>query len=143
MKKTSKIIEISGISGLIMLLFSIVCLFVGFVLFPGYLAMTLWNKASSGILGFPVLNIFQGVLLWVIVALGIYLARGAKSPIAFRTASQLDEREIVDLMARIREKAIAKRNQAMLSNKVELNDVEIFDRAEEERLKNENNKENL
>ena len=96
MKKTSKIIEISGISGLIMLLFSIVCLFVGFVLFPGYLAMSLWNKASSGILGFPVLNIFQGVLLWVIVALGIYLARGAKSPIAFRTASQLDEREIVD-----------------------------------------------
>ena len=63
MPELSKIIEISGISGLIMLLFSIVCLFVGFVLFPGYLAMTLWNKASSGILGFPVLNIFQGVLL--------------------------------------------------------------------------------
>jgi len=141
MRKNARVIEISGFTGLILLLFSIVCLFVGFVMFPGYVAMYLWNKAAATISGFPVINIFQGVLLWIIIALGIYLSHGAKSPIAFKSASQLNEREIIDLMSKIKERAASKKIQTMvIDENNEIKTIETFD--EENSIQN-NKKENL
>ena len=143
MRKTSRIIEISGFMGLVILLFSITCLFVGFVVFPGYLAMNLWNKLAVSMIDFRYINLFQGVLLWGIFALTVFIARGGKSPIAFRTASQLDENEIVDLMSKIKERTANKKIQTMFINKDDLNNLDIFNNTESEDSKQENKKENL
>ena len=64
-----KIIQIDGIKGLITAAFMGVCLFAGFVLFPGQVAMTLWNKYLVSSFMFPTLDLLQGVLLWGIVAI--------------------------------------------------------------------------
>ena len=64
-----KVVQINGIKGLITALFIGVCLFAGFVIFPGYVAMTLWNKYLVANLMFPALNLIQGVLLWGIAAI--------------------------------------------------------------------------
>lgn len=141
MRKNSRVIEISGFTGLIMLLFCVICLFVGFVMFPAYVAMYLWNKLAASIMDFPTINIFQGVLLWIITALGIYLSLGAKSPIAFKSASQLNEREIIDLMSRIKEKAASKKIQTMIID--ENNEIKTIETFGEENSNQENKKENL
>ena len=140
MKKNARVIEISGITGLLFLLFTIICLFVGFVVFPGYVSMTMWNKLVAPY-GLPVIRLYQGMLLWVIIALGIYLSNGGKSPIAFKSAAQLNEREIVDLMSRINEKAKQNKKQIMVIDKN--NEVKTLETFEKEHLKKENDKENL
>lgn len=140
MKKNARVIEISGITGLLFLLFTIICLFVGFVVFPGYVSMTMWNKLVAPY-GLPVIRLYQGMLLWVIIALGIYLSNGGKSPIAFKSAAQLNEREIVDLMSRINEKAKKNKKQIMVIDKN--NEVKTLETFEKEHLKKENDKENL
>ena len=140
MKKNARVIEISGITGLLFLLFTIICLFVGFVVFPGYVSMTMWNKLVAPY-GLPVIRLYQCMLLWVIIALGIYLSNGGKSPIAFKSAAQLNEREIVDLMSRINEKAKQNKKQIMVIDKN--NEVKTLETFEKEHLKKENDKENL
>ena len=140
MKKNARVIEISGITWLLFLLFTIICLFVGFVVFPGYVSMTMWNKLVAPY-GLPVIRLYQGMLLWVIIALGIYLSNGGKSPIAFKSAAQLNEREIVDLMSRINEKAKKNKKQIMVIDKN--NEVKTLETFEKEHLKKENDKENL
>lgn len=62
-----KVIQINGIRGILTALFIGACLFAGFVIFPGYVAMSLWNKYLTVLAGYPVLNLFQGVLLWAMV----------------------------------------------------------------------------
>ncbi|MCM1338635.1 MAG: hypothetical protein NC191_03080 [Muribaculaceae bacterium] len=59
-----KILKINGIKGLITTLFVAVCAFQGFVVFPGSVAMNLWNKYLVNLYMFPSLSLFQGVLLW-------------------------------------------------------------------------------
>lgn len=140
MRKNSRVIEISGISGLFILLFSAVCLFVGFVVFPGYLAMNLWNIAGSEISGFPMLSLYQGVLLWIIVALGIFILGNCKSPIAFKSATKLNEREISALMNQIKK---SKNVRTIVLNKDEINNSDIFKKLESEDIEQKKDKENL
>lgn len=140
MRKNSRVIEISGISGLFLLLFSAVCLFVGFVIFPGYLAMNLWNMAGSEISGFPILNLYQGVLLWIIIALGVFVFGNCKSPIAFKQAAQLNEREISALMSQIRK---SQNVRTIVLNKDEIDNAEIFKQLDSKDTEQKKDKENL
>ena len=103
MRKNARIIQISGLRGLAFVVFVVTCLIMGFIGFPGLVAMCIWNMASSffGIL--PQINIFQGVLLWVIIALSIYMLSGGNQGfVALKRPSQLSESEIKDLMQRIK-----------------------------------------
>ena len=65
MKRKTRVIQIDGFRGLILALFAVVCLAAGFIAFPGYVAMCIWNHFAS----LPPINLFQGVLLWAIVAM--------------------------------------------------------------------------
>ena len=64
-----KIIQIDGFKGLITAAFIGICLFAGFVVFPGMVSMHLWNKYLVNLFMFPVLDVFQGVLLWGLLQL--------------------------------------------------------------------------
>ena len=43
MKRNAKIIQISGLRGILMAIFIVTCLAAGFVVFPGFVAMNIWN----------------------------------------------------------------------------------------------------
>ncbi len=93
-----KIFQINGFKGLIMAAFIACCLFAGFVVFPGIVAMFLWNKYLVGLLSFPVLNIFQGVLLWGITAVSYYIITNGKLPVSLETPETLSDAELGMIM---------------------------------------------
>ena len=72
MNKHFRIVDVNGFRGLMLFLFILVCLACGFIAFPGFVAMTLWNMLSASV-ALPEINLFQGILLWAIIAFAIYI----------------------------------------------------------------------
>lgn len=117
MKRKTRVIQIDGFKGLIIALFSVVCLAAGFVGFPGFVAMTVWNYFPA----LPSINLFQGVLLWIIVAISIYLVNGRKLFISFASPQELSEAEMNKLMERVRLQSQVKMLNAMMMKTIEEN----------------------
>lgn len=97
-----KIIQIDGFKGLITAAFIGVCLFAGFVVFPGMVAMHLWNKYLVALYMFPVLNLLQGVLLWGIVAISYCILSKKGLAVSFKDTPELSDRELDMIMKRAR-----------------------------------------
>lgn len=93
-----KIFQINGFRGLLTAAFIVCCLFAGFVIFPGIVAMFLWNKYLVNLLLFPTLNIFQGVLLWGITAISYYIISNGKLPVSIETPESLSDAELSMIM---------------------------------------------
>ncbi len=89
-----KIVQINGFRGLITVAFIGTCLFAGFVLFPGYVAMYLWNKYLTVPYMLPVLNLFQGVLLWAIVAVSYLIVTKKDMAVSFKSSRDLSDSEL-------------------------------------------------
>lgn len=107
-----KIIQIDGFRGLITAAFMGVCLFAGFVIFPGFVAMYYWNKYLVNLYMFPVLNLLQGVLLWAIVAISYCILSKKGLAVSFKEAPELSDRELDMIMKKARiQSQISKVNQ--------------------------------
>lgn len=144
MRKNAKIIQISGFRGLIFIAFVAVCLVAGFVVFPGLVGMCLWNNFLSEYLNLPEINILQGILLWSIVALIIYLSGSGRSVVQMKKAAQLNESEIRDLMDRIKTQSQASRINSMILRSEKYDETKKSDlENKSDSTLNENKKENL
>ena len=75
MKKKLNVIQIKGIKGLLLLGMALCCLCVGFIVFPGWIAMHIWNCVTSYSAVLPSIGIFQGVLLWAIILASYFTFR--------------------------------------------------------------------
>ncbi len=93
-----RIVKIDGIKGLITAAFTVACLFAGFVIFPGYAAMHLWNKYLATAYMFPVLNLFQGVLLWGIVVISYCILSKKGFAMSFKETPELSEEELDNII---------------------------------------------
>ena len=123
MKRNAKIIQINGLRGIVMAMFIVTCLIAGFVIFPGFVAMNIWNHFATFI---PQLNIYQGVLLWSIVALVGFIVNKQSFSVSFASPKELNEEEMNMLMERIKLQSQAKiLNQMMLKNLEEIKKEEI------------------
>jgi hypothetical protein len=89
-----KIVQIDGIRGLITAGFIGVCLFAGFVGFPGIVAMHLWNKYLVNLYMFPTLNLLQGILLWGICAISYCIITKNKFAVSFKNTPELSDEEL-------------------------------------------------
>ena len=89
-----KILQIDGIKGLVTAAFIGICLFAGFVLFPGMVAMHFWNRYLVNLSMFPQLSLFQGVLLWGIVAVSYCILSKSGLAVSFRSTPELSEEEL-------------------------------------------------
>ena len=131
MKRNAKIIQISGIRGIIMAIFIVICLAAGFVAFPGLVAMNIWNHFAGEFL--PEINLYQGVLLWVIVALTCFIANKQRFSVSFETPRELNEEEMNILLERIKMQSQAKMiNQMMVKNLEEIKKEEIVETRSKE-----------
>lgn len=65
MKK--RVIQINGLSGLLMTLFIVTCLIAGFVFFPAFVCMSGWNYLASRIDSVVSISFLGGLLLWGII----------------------------------------------------------------------------
>jgi hypothetical protein len=93
-----KIIQIEGIRGLITAAFVGVCLFAGFVMFPGLVAMSLWNKYLVNLYMFPEISLFQGVLLWGILTISYCIVTKNKFALSFRNTPELSDEELSSII---------------------------------------------
>lgn len=103
-----KVIQISGIKGILSVVFIGSCLIAGFVGFPGLVAMCLWNWAASSYYIVPEINIFQGILLWAIAALIYFIADRKKVIVSFSRPDQLNDEEMKWLMHKIKKSEMRK-----------------------------------
>ncbi len=97
-----KIVQIDGFRGLITAAFIGICLFAGFVVFPGFVAMHYWNKYLVNLYMFPVLNLLQGVLLWGIIAITYCILSKKGLAVSFKEAPELSDRELDMIMKKAR-----------------------------------------
>lgn len=128
MKNRPKIIQICGIKGLLTALFIVTCLAAGFIAFPGYVAMNIWNHFTTGII--PAINLYQGILLWAIVAIIYFIATKQRFAVSFGGPKELNDEELKVLMERVK-----MQSQARMINKMMLKELE---EVKKEELSNEN-----
>ena len=140
MKNKLNVIQINGIKGMIFVAFAAVCLFAGFVVFPGLVMKYGWNFLA-GMTGIPAIGVFQGVLLWGIAVVSYFAFKKHGFFVEFKNADDLSREEMdavirkiqmerqSDLIARsiIRAKELEKKVQQEMQN----NDLNIELKKEE------------
>lgn len=107
MNKNFKVITINGFRGIIAAIFIVCGLISGFIISPGWACMKLWNYFFQYSNAFSQMNIFQGILLWTIIALVIYALNSKRALIGFGSCKGLTPEQIRDIMERTK-KAEAK-----------------------------------
>jgi len=97
-----KIVQIDGIRGLMTAVFIGVCLFAGFVIFPGLVCMHLWNKFLAAAYMFPVLNVLQGVLLWTIAVISYSILFKNSLAVSFFETPELSDEDLEKIISSAR-----------------------------------------
>ncbi len=114
MKKNFKVITINGIRGAIVALFIVMGLIAGFIISPGWVCMQLWNYAIQEFnLFVSTMNIYQGIMLWAIIALSLYALNNKRTLIGFGSYQGLSPEQIKDIMNR------AKASEAKIMKDIE------------------------
>lgn len=130
-KRNTKIIQIAGIRGLLLVGFVAVCLAAGFIVFPGFVAMHIWNYAVSFTYAVPAINIYQGILLWAIFGITGFIVNDRKKfLVAYKTPSQLSEEDMRRLMERVKLQSQAHMLNSMIIKSKELQTLENKDSSE-------------
>lgn len=119
-----KIVQIDGFRGLISIVFIGACLFAGFVISPGYVAMALWNRYLVSSYMFPQLNLLQGILLWSIVVISYCILTKGAFAVSFKSTPELSDDEIdsiiksakISTKMRMLNKAISKNDKFTSKN---------------------------
>ena len=102
MKKNLNVIQIKGFKGLIMLVMVGCCLVAGFIVFPGWVAMNIWNVLASLVNNAPSIGIIQGVLLWGIIVASYFTFRKERVVVCMKTPQGLNEEELKAVFADIK-----------------------------------------
>ena len=92
MNKRFNIIQLSGIKGIFFIVFLIGCAIAGFLVFPGWVCMLVWNYAMSHFLDMPSMTILHGIILWCIIALITFQLNKKDFGISFKSVSGDEER---------------------------------------------------
>lgn len=105
MKKKINVIQINGIKGLIVVALVGCCLAAGFIAFPGWVAMNVWNAMASYISTIPAIGIIQGVLLWGIIVASYFTFRKQKLVVCMKSPQGLSEEELKAVFADIKKQS--------------------------------------
>lgn len=103
MKKNFKVITINGVRGIFAAIFVVLGLIAGFIISPGWVCMQLWNYIFEDSTTVAMMNIYQGIMLWAIIALSLYALNNKRSLIGFGAYQGLSPDQIKDIMNRAKE----------------------------------------
>lgn len=102
MRRNLRVIQINGFRGLFLTLFIISCLIAGFIAFPAFLAMNIWNYLAVKTGSFSSINFYGGILLWAIIAFSVFIFSKRKFIVSFNARQELTENEIKDAISKIK-----------------------------------------
>ena len=140
MKKRARVIQISGLRGILMMAFIGVCLVAGFVAFPAICAMKLWNYASN-FAPLPLINFYQGLMLWAITAIAGFLINDKKKfVVELKAPQQLSEKDMQKLMERVKVQSQAQVLNSMIMKSSEIKPLDEIKPTE--KVENTEKKEN-
>ena len=105
MKKNLNIIQIKGVRGIIMAIGIVCCLIAGFIVFPGWVLMQLWNYITSFVLSMPTIGLFQGILLWAIMITSYFLFRKERVVVCMKSPQGLSDEELKAVFADMKKQA--------------------------------------
>ena len=105
MKKNINVIQIKGIRGIIIACVVVTCLAAGFIVFPGWVGMQLWNYIASFCNDLPAIGLFQGVLLWGIIIAAYFTFRKEKVVVCMKTPQGLSDEELKAVFADMKRQA--------------------------------------
>lgn len=92
MNKNFKVIQLNGLSGLLLLGVVIAGLVCGFVLFPIWMIAVGWNAVIAQSFNGPDINYIQAALLWSIIAISLLM--GLKNSVSFRVQKENDLNDV-------------------------------------------------
>lgn len=102
MKKNLRVIQINGFRGLLLAIFAISCLIAGFIAFPSFLAMNIWNYLATTTGSFPSINFGEAILLWAIIAFSVFTFNKKKLIVSFNGKQELSDDEVKAVIAKIK-----------------------------------------
>ena len=105
MKKNLNIIQIKGVKGLIFAGIVVCCLFAGFIVFPGWVWMNIWNFIASMFIEIPSIGLFQGILLWGIMVATYFTFRKERVVVCVKNPQGLSEEELKSVFADIKKQS--------------------------------------
>lgn len=123
MRQKARIIQISGLRGMVLTVFIVSCLVAGFVGFPSLVMMYGWNFLGS-IFDIPQINVYQGFLLWVLAAGTIYILNDKNkylSTMQIKAPRALTEEEFKKVIEKARIQA-----QAQILKSAALNEDDLL-----------------
>ena len=138
MRRKTRIIQISGLRGILMMLFIASCLAAGFIAFPAFVAMHIWNWAAA-YAAIPAINIYQGLMLWAIVAISGFIINDRKKfLVAFKAPDRLTDEEMKKVLERVK-----LHSQAQALNSMILKSAKSIQKENKAEDSSENKKENV
>lgn len=142
MKKHYKIITINGFRGVLMAIFIVLGLIAGFIISPAWVCMKLWNTFIVEYTAASPMNLYQGLLLWAVIALCLYALNNKQALIGFGTYPKLTPEQIKDIMKRAKmpDSQIIS-DLETLKNKLKIEPVDSIETALQEEKSNDNQKE--
>lgn len=133
MNKNFKVITINGVRGIFAAIFVVLGLIAGFIISPGWACMQVWNKLFQDSVSLSTMNLFQGIMLWAIIALTLYALNNKRALIGFGSYPTLSPDQIKDIMNRAK--------VAELNIKKEIETVNSINKEIREDLSKENSTE--
>lgn len=127
MNRNLKVIKINGFRGVLTAIFVIGCLFAGFMIFPGWVFMQLWNYMASFFVAVPEMQLIHGSILWTIVALMIYAINNSRSLIGISSHPTLNEDQIKEIMNKVKNSANNVKSITSEPSENENNKIESLD----------------
>lgn len=137
MKNNLNVIQIRGIKGLVIAGLVVCCLFAGFIVFPGWVGMHIWNYVATNLISIPSIGLVQGVLLWGILVAGYFAFRKDKVVICMKSPKGLDEEELKAVFADIKKQSI---EDPILQAMLKAREAELKNKQQEEKNEENNTK---
>ena len=104
--KKMNVIQIKGIRGLVVAGLVVCCLAAGFIAFPGWVWMHIWNFFASYTINIPAIGLFQGILLWAIIIACYFTFRKEKVIVCMKSPQGLSEEELKSVFADIKKQSL-------------------------------------
>lgn len=116
MKRNFRVVQIKGFRGLFLSLFIVCCIIAGFIAFPSFIAMNIWNYLALKTSSFPSININEAILLWAIIVFSIYLFNKKKFIVSFNSQQELTEDEVRDVVSKFKSQTEIKKEEKETAN---------------------------
>ena len=109
MRRNYNIIKITGIKGICIAIAVVCCLIAGFLTFPGWVCMNVWNFFADMFTSVPQMTLTHGIMLWAIIALSVYALNSGDFSISFGKPSPMptNDARIKEMLKQLHEKNVS------------------------------------